>query len=115
MAGGVIIPYATKIFNQILKKKTILDIFKTGILTPVLKKLKDATQMDNYRGITVTPVITKLFEYVLLPKLSHSFKQSTLQFGFTEGCSVLLSALLISESKAECKLLTAGPLFLITV
>jgi hypothetical protein len=50
MAGGVIIPYATKIFNQILKKKTILDIFKTGILTPVLKKLKDATQMDNYQG-----------------------------------------------------------------
>jgi hypothetical protein len=49
MAGGVIIPYATKIFNQILKNKTIPDIFKTGILTPVLKKLKDATQMDNYR------------------------------------------------------------------
>ena len=40
MAGGVIIPYATKIFNQILKNKTIPDIFKTGILTPVLKKLK---------------------------------------------------------------------------
>jgi hypothetical protein len=115
MAGGVIIPYATKIFNQILKNKTIPDIFKTGILTPVLKKLKDATQMDNYRGITVTPVITKLFEYVLFPKLSHSFKQSTLQFGFTEGGSMLLSALLISESKAECKLLTADLLFLITV
>ena len=28
---------------------------------------------------------------------------------------MLLSALLISESKAECKLLTADPLFLITV
>ena len=66
MAGGVIIPYATKIFNQILKNKTIPDIFKTGILTPVLKKLKDATQMDNYRGITVTPVITKLFDPLFL-------------------------------------------------
>ena len=66
MAGGVIIPYATKIFNQILKNKTIPDIFKTGILTPVLKKLNDATQMDNYRGITVTPVITKLFDPLFL-------------------------------------------------
>jgi hypothetical protein len=28
---------------------------------------------------------------------------------------MLLSALLISKSKAECKLLTADPLFLITV
>ena len=66
MADGVIIPYATKIFNQILKNKTISDIFKTGILTPVLKKLKDATQMNNYRGITVTPVITKLFDPLFL-------------------------------------------------
>jgi hypothetical protein len=49
MAGGVIISYATKIF----KNTTIPNIFKTGILTPVLKKLKDATQMDKYRGITV--------------------------------------------------------------
>ena len=49
MAGVVIISYATKIF----KNKTIPDIFKTGILTPVLKKLKDATQMNKYRGITV--------------------------------------------------------------
>jgi hypothetical protein len=31
------------------------------------------------------------------------------------GGLVLLSALFISESKAECKLLTADPLFLITV
>jgi hypothetical protein len=47
MAGGVIIPYATKIFNQILKNKTIPDIFKTGILTPVLKKALCATKKVN--------------------------------------------------------------------
>ena len=67
MAGGVIIPYAAKIF----KNKTIPDIFKTGILTSVLKNLKDATQMDKYRGSLFTPVITKLFEYALLPTLSQ--------------------------------------------
>jgi hypothetical protein len=50
--------------------KAVPGIFKTGILTPVLKKLKEATKMNNYRGITVTPVFAKLFEYVLLPKLT---------------------------------------------
>jgi hypothetical protein len=40
--------------------------------------------MENYRGITVTPVFAKLFEYVLLPKLIFYFEQSTLQFGFTK-------------------------------
>jgi hypothetical protein len=51
--------------------KAVPGIFKTGILTPVLKKLKEATKMDNYRGITVTPVFAKLFEYVLLPKCNE--------------------------------------------
>jgi hypothetical protein len=95
--------------------KAVPGIFKTGILTPVLKKLKEATKMDNYRGITVTPVFAKLFEYVLLPKLTSYFEQSTLQFGFTKGNSMLLAVLLISESWAESKLQTAKPLFLITV
>ena len=65
---------------------------------------------DNYRGITVTPVFAKLFEYVLLPKLTSYLEQSTIQFGFTKGNLMLLAALLISESRTESKLQTAKPL-----
>jgi hypothetical protein len=31
--------------------------------------------MDNYRGIAVTPVISKLFEYAILPTLAENFTQ----------------------------------------
>jgi hypothetical protein len=71
--------------------------------------------MENYRGITVTPVFAKLFKYALLPKLTFYFEQSTLQFGFTKGNPMFLVALHISESRAESKFQTAKPLCIITV
>ena len=105
----------TAIFNQILQSKTVSDAFKSGILTPVLKKSKDPTVLDNYRGITVTPIISKLFESVLLPRLSETFEQSPLQFGFTKGLSPVMAALIVSEARAEAKLNTCKPLFLVTL
>ena len=105
----------TDIFNQILQTKTVPDAFKSGILTLVLKKSKDPTVLDNYRGITVTPIIGKLFESTLLPRISDSFEQSPLQFGFTKGVSLVMSALIVSEARAEAKLNTCAPLFLVTL
>ncbi len=71
--------------------------------------------MDNYRGITVTPILSKLFEYTLLPRLSANVSHSTLQFGFTKGLSPLMAALLVSEARAEVKMCTKAPLFLVTL
>ena len=114
-SGNVIIEEITDIFNQILQSKTVPGAFKSGILTPVLKKSKDPTVLDNYRGISVTPIIGKLFESVLLPRLSETFEQSPLQFGFTKGLSPVMSALIVSEARAEAKLNTCKPLFLVTL
>ena len=71
--------------------------------------------IDNYRGIAVTPVISKLFEYAILPTLAENFTQSTLQFGFTKGMSMHMAGFLICEARAEAKYLTIEPLFLVTV
>jgi hypothetical protein len=92
---SIVIKFLTICFNTILKDKQIPDIFKTGIVTPVLKKGKNPMNMDNYRGIAVTPVISKLFEYAILPTLAENFTQSTLQFGFTKGMSMLMAGFLI--------------------
>ncbi|CAC5420983.1 unnamed protein product [Mytilus coruscus] len=71
-ARSILSPIFTTIFNQIIATKQIPLFFKTGITNPVLKKLKDPTLVESYRGITVTPTITKLFEYVLLPRLTKN-------------------------------------------
>jgi hypothetical protein len=47
------------------------------------------------------PVISKLVEYAILPTLAENFTQSTLQFGFTKGMSMLMVGFLISETRAE--------------
>ena len=71
--------------------------------------------MDNYRGITATPILGKLFESVLLLRLEQSFEQSSLQFGFTKGLSPVMSALIVSEARAEAKINSCKPLFLVTL
>ena len=109
------IKFLTICFNTILKDKQIPDIFKTGIVTPVLKKGKNPMNMDNYRGIAVTPVISKLFEYAILPTLAGNFTQYILQFGFTKGMSMLMAGSLICETRAEAKYVTIEPLYLVTV
>ncbi|CAC5386974.1 unnamed protein product [Mytilus coruscus] len=71
--------------------------------------------MDNYRGIAITPVVSKLFECTILPCLTQNFKQSTHQFGFTKGMFMLMAWLIITEARAEAEHLTIDPLYLITV
>ncbi|CAC5367401.1 unnamed protein product [Mytilus coruscus] len=107
--------FLTNCFNNIFNIHHILDIFKSGIVTPVLKKGKNPMLMDNYRGIAITPVISKLFECTILPHLTVKFNQSSLQFGFTKGLSMLMASLVITEARAEVKLVTREPLFLIIV
>ena len=66
----IVSEHITPLFNQILESKSVPAAFKTGILTPVLKKDKGSCLVDSYRGITVTAVMGKLFEYCLLEKLN---------------------------------------------
>ena len=71
--------------------------------------------MDNYRGITVTSIIGKLFEPVLLPRIAKNFEQSSLQFDFTQGLSPVMSALIVSEAREEARMDRNTPLFLMTL
>ena len=105
----------TMIFIQLLESKTVPEAFKSGILTPVLKKAKYPSILDNYRGITVTPIMRKLFKSVLLPRLTESLDQSSLQFGFTKGLYPIMSKLIVLEAQAEVKMNTFEPLFLVAL
>ena len=61
----------------------------TGILTPIPKKKKDKCIADNYRGITVTPILCKLLEKAWLMRANPilSASQNKMQKGFTNGSS----------------------------
>ena len=58
-----------------------------------------------FNQITVSCTIGKILEHVILNRIEHLLpsQQSSLQFGFTKGTSILLSALVIKESIIEAK------------
>ena len=63
----------------------------------------------------MTPIMRKLFKSVLLPKLTESLDQSSLQFGFTKGLYPIMSKLIVLEAQAEVKMNTFEPLFLVAL
>ena len=51
------------LFNIMSVHGVVPDGFGVGIVIPIVKdKLGDITNANNYRGITLSPVISKLFE-----------------------------------------------------
>jgi len=61
---------------------TVPNIFSSGVIVPVIKdKHGDSTDINNYRGITLSPSISKLFEKCLLVKFGELLV-SPQQFGF---------------------------------
>jgi len=54
---------------------------------PLIKNEADPFVSDNYRGITLSPVISKLFEMVLLSLFDQHLLSDPLQFGFKKNSS----------------------------
>ncbi len=64
------------------------DDFGHGIVIPLLKNPDDNQfSTDNYRSITVSPAISKLFEMVLLNVFKQDLMSDPLQFGFKSDSS----------------------------
>ena len=62
--------------------------FGVGIIIPLVKNVNDdITKISNYRGITLSPVVSKVFETCLLTILNDKLKSSHLQFGFKKNSS----------------------------
>jgi len=66
------------------------ELFCNGIIVPVPKnKAGDLTDSTNYIGITLSPVISKVFEMCLLDLYGDYLYSHDLQFGFKkqQSCS----------------------------
>ena len=71
------------LFTMMLNHYYVPDAFGSGIIVPIIKdKSGDLSSVDNYRPITLSPVMSKLFESFILEKYSDCMKSDDLQFGF---------------------------------
>ena len=104
LGGAAVVEFITSFLNCLIRSKTVTAVLKEGILTPVYKK-GDPSNPGNYRGITVTPVLLKVLEHVLNRRHNKILEetQSRLQKGFTQGCSSLNAAVILTECILESK------------
>ena len=75
-----------KLFSLCLIHGYVPDQFGAGIMIPLMKGSDvDASCSSNYRGLTLSPVFSKIFERILLMKFGRFLQTSDLQFGFKKG------------------------------
>jgi len=87
------------LFTAMLRHSFVPDDFCKGIIVPLLKsKHGDASSLDMYRGITLSPVLSKVFEAVLLRIYKDYLISDQLQYGFKENSSCAHALFAVTES-----------------
>nr|CAI5847843.1 unnamed protein product [Callosobruchus analis] len=93
---NILIAPLTKLINSCLSINTFPDVLKRAVVIPVFKK-GNMHHVDNYRPISLLPVISKIFEKCLALRIVHYFETNQLfsqhQFGFRKGKNSVMGIL----------------------
>ena len=85
----IIVKLLSELFNLMLKTNYVPNSFGLGVIIPIPKSdsNKGNCTTDDFRGITISPVISKIFEHCLLLKYDNYLYSEGSQFGFKKNCS----------------------------
>ena len=101
----VIATHICFIFNQFLNEETFPVSAKLADVTPIFKK-GDPSIAENYRPISITSAMAKVFEKLLLIQVNeflHKEKlQTPYQFGYRKGYSTQDALLYATETWRKC-------------
>ena len=88
----IISPLLLKLFNTIFLSGTYPSAWSKGLITPIHKK-GDLDHTNNYRGITLINILSKIYSHILNNRLlkwaSVNGKISDSQFGFQKNKSTV--------------------------
>ena len=86
----IVLKRLTNLFNQMLKHSFVPEQFRFGFMVPIVKN-HQASHGDasNYRGITISPITSKLFEHALKFVFGGYLGTSDCQFGFKKNHSTV--------------------------
>ena len=109
------------LFNGMIMHGYVPSQFKNGTIVPIVKdRGGDKGDLNNYRGITIAPIISKIFEHALRIVFQPYLSTSSYQFGFKKKSSTSLAILCLKEtinyytghgSNAYCSFLDASKAF----
>ena len=85
-----IIKRLASLFNMMLSPSFVPKQFRLGFMVPIVKDHSgNHSDSGNYRGITISPIISKLFEHCLKLVFFDSLTSSQHQFGFKRNSSTV--------------------------
>ena len=80
--------YLSVAFTIFLRHSYVQEQFLTSYVVSVGKdKSRDTADMNNYQGISVSSVVSKVLETVLLGRVRRVLRMSDQKFGFKRGRS----------------------------
>ncbi len=96
--GDILTPHLTKIFNEILTSKVIPEQWNLAEIILVYKK-GDKENVENYRPISLTSNICKVFMAILKNRMYNKldFNQGIEQAGFRKGFSTVDNIFVLNQ------------------
>ena len=82
----IISPLIAKIYNESISNLDYPTLLKMADITPIHKK-DETTKKDNYRPVSILPVISKIFEHIIFDQISSYIDSLLSPFlsGFCQG------------------------------
>ena len=89
----------TSLFNLMLAHAFVPRQFRFGTVIPIIKDRQgNSSDAGNYRGITISPIASKLFEHVLKILYADHMYTSSHQYGFKRKCSTTHALFCLKET-----------------
>ena len=120
-APFILILRLTSLFNYMLGHGFVPSQFRLGTIIPIIKDRNgSSSDVNNYRGITISPLPSKVFEHVLKLKFSQHLETSHYQYGFKSKSSTSHALFCLKEtityyldhgSRVFCSFLDASKAF----
>ena len=87
----ILCPVVANLINKIFTSNQIPDFMKKSIIRPIFKSGRKS-DYNNYRPISILPVLEKVFEEVLVTRLTSYLAKNKIinqnQYGFQKGKSI---------------------------
>ena len=111
----------TNLFNSMLRHSFVPRQFQSGFMVPIVKDNHgNLSDPNNYRGITISPIISKVFEHLLKTVFFEHLSTSQHQYGFKRNSSTahalhclreIVSFYVNNDSRVYCTFLDASKAF----
>ena len=109
------------LINQMLKHSFVPRQFRQGFMLPLVKDQQgNHADINNYRGITISPIVSKVLEHVLKATYFDHLTTSQHQFGFKRNNSTVhalhclretVTYYVNNDSRVFCSFLDASKAF----